>query len=243
MLASIFIASIVATVWPAATASPSATCSVTTPANGAATCRALPRSAFSAALTSVATSASRTDTGRSCPFSDVDDRAVAALVGLGDRLQLDDQRDAGLELHGVLDLGLQPVEEVLRGEHRRVAVRLAVGQVLLRRPGEQQPVQRRAAVLRAGLPGRRRTARRAPARADGLPAPGCGRAPASRPAGRRARRAGSRSRSRARRTCRDRPRSPSPRRPRPTRCSARSPTTFDDGVTFTSRPSIRSAAA
>ena len=69
MLASIFIASIVATVWPASTASPSATCSVTTPANGAATWRGLPRSAFSAALTSVATAASRTETGRSWPFS------------------------------------------------------------------------------------------------------------------------------------------------------------------------------
>ncbi|CPU64677.1 Uncharacterised protein [Mycobacteroides abscessus] len=31
--------------------------------------------------------------------------------------------------------------------------------------------------------------------------------------------------------------------PAATRCSARSPTTFDDGVTFTSRPRIRSAAA
>ncbi len=31
--------------------------------------------------------------------------------------------------------------------------------------------------------------------------------------------------------------------PAPTRCRARSPTTFDDGVTFTSRPSMRSAAA
>ena len=71
MLASIFIASIVATVWPASTLSPSSTCSVTTPANGAATWRGLPRSAFSAALTSVAISRSRTDTGRSCPLSDV----------------------------------------------------------------------------------------------------------------------------------------------------------------------------
>ena len=67
--ASIFIASMVATVCPAVTVSPSATCSVTTPANGAATWFGLVRSAFSAALTSVATDSSRTDTGRSCPFS------------------------------------------------------------------------------------------------------------------------------------------------------------------------------
>ena len=31
--------------------------------------------------------------------------------------------------------------------------------------------------------------------------------------------------------------------PAPTRCSARSPTTLEDGVTFTRRPRIRSAAA
>ncbi len=67
--ASIFIASIVATVWPADTASPSATCSVTTPANGAAMCFGFARSAFSVAFTSVSTDVSRTVVGRSCPFS------------------------------------------------------------------------------------------------------------------------------------------------------------------------------
>jgi hypothetical protein len=66
--ASIFIASMVATVWPSSTASPSATATVTTPANGAATCAGFYRSAFSAALTLVATDASRTVVGRSWPL-------------------------------------------------------------------------------------------------------------------------------------------------------------------------------
>ena len=67
--ASIFIASIVATVAPASTVSPSATCSVTTPANGAATCFGLPFSAFSVAGTSDAIERSRIWMGRSWPFS------------------------------------------------------------------------------------------------------------------------------------------------------------------------------
>ncbi len=68
MDASIFIASIVATVWPAETRSPSSTWRVTTPANGAATCRSSSGSAFSAGLTSVVMEVSRTDTGRSWPL-------------------------------------------------------------------------------------------------------------------------------------------------------------------------------
>ena len=60
MAASIFIASIVATGWPADTVSPSATCKVTTPANGAATWLLLDRSAFSATGTVDATERSRT---------------------------------------------------------------------------------------------------------------------------------------------------------------------------------------
>ena len=60
MLASIFIASMVATTAPASTVSPSSTVRVTTPANGAATWPCLAGSAFSADLTSAVTERSRT---------------------------------------------------------------------------------------------------------------------------------------------------------------------------------------
>ena len=65
MEASIFIASIVATVAPASTVSPSVTASVTTPANGAATWFELALSAFSVTGMSEATEWSRTWIGRS----------------------------------------------------------------------------------------------------------------------------------------------------------------------------------
>ncbi len=68
MAASIFIASMVATVAPASTWSPSATARVTTPAKGAATWFGLARSAFSVAGTSEAAARSRTWIGRSWPF-------------------------------------------------------------------------------------------------------------------------------------------------------------------------------
>ena len=66
--ASIFIASMVATVSPAETWSPSSTATVTTPWNGAATCPGCDGSAFSAAATSAATDSSRTLIGRSWPL-------------------------------------------------------------------------------------------------------------------------------------------------------------------------------
>ena len=68
MEASIFIASMVATVSPAATLAPSSTTTVTTPWNGAATCPGCAGSAFSAALTSAETLRSRTLIGRSWPL-------------------------------------------------------------------------------------------------------------------------------------------------------------------------------
>ena len=68
MLASIFMASIVATVSPAATVSPSARVTVTEPAKGAAMWPGVPGSAFSAALTSASMLRSRTLTGRICPL-------------------------------------------------------------------------------------------------------------------------------------------------------------------------------
>ncbi len=66
--ASIFIASIEATLCPASTVSPSATCSVTTPENGAATWPGLDGSAFSAAFVCTSMLRSRTNTGRSWPL-------------------------------------------------------------------------------------------------------------------------------------------------------------------------------
>ena len=65
--------------------------------------RGLARSAFSAALTSVATVRVAHRHRAQLPVQRREHRAVAALVGLGDRLQLDEQRDAGLQLDGVLD--------------------------------------------------------------------------------------------------------------------------------------------
>lgn len=69
MVASIFMASMVATVAPAATSSPSATARVTTPANGAATWPGLERSAFSVTGMSEEAALSRIWIGRSWPFS------------------------------------------------------------------------------------------------------------------------------------------------------------------------------
>ena len=68
MAASIFMASIEATGWPAATVSPTADLSVTTPENGAATCPGFEVSAFSAGRVSTLMLRSRTNTGRSCPL-------------------------------------------------------------------------------------------------------------------------------------------------------------------------------
>ena len=67
--ASIFMASMVATGWPATTDAPTSTFSVTTPEKGAATWPGRAASAFSAVLVSTFTERSRTFTGRSWPFS------------------------------------------------------------------------------------------------------------------------------------------------------------------------------
>jgi hypothetical protein len=102
MLASIFIASIVATVWPAPpghlrpAASP--------PAGGDVA--GLVRSAFSAALTSVAVRIPHRHRAQ-LPVQRRHHRAVARARRARSRLQLDDQRDALLQLDGI-DLGLRP---------------------------------------------------------------------------------------------------------------------------------------
>ena len=68
MEASIFIASILATMSPAATCSPTATTGVTLPPKGAAMCPGLAGSAFSAAGASASTERSRTEIGRRWPL-------------------------------------------------------------------------------------------------------------------------------------------------------------------------------
>ena len=123
--ASIFIASMVATVSPAATVSPSATLMVTTPWNGAATWPGLDVSAFSVAATSAAMLVSRTAIGRSWPLMVAITRAVAALVGLADRLEAEQQRLALVDVDLVLVALPEAVEVVERGQHRHVAVGLA----------------------------------------------------------------------------------------------------------------------
>src|SRR5690606_11521476 len=73
--------------------------------------------------------------------------AQAALVGVADRLELDEQPDAGVEVDGVLLARAQAVEEVLAVEDAGVAEAAAVGFELAGGAGEEQPVEGRSAVL------------------------------------------------------------------------------------------------
>ena len=120
------------------------------------------------------------------------DVPIATLVGLADRLQPEDDRLALLELTSCSSPCAQPVEVVDRRQHRDVAVGLARLQELAGRAGEQQLVERRPAGPRAALGQRRRllggelAGRRLPA--CGPRAPWSGTAPATRRAGRPARR-------------------------------------------------------
>ena len=72
---------------------------------------------------------------------DAHHRAHAALVGIGDRLQPDQQLDAALERHPVLVAVPQAVEELVGRKARGVAVQIAVRFEFLCRTGEQQAVQ------------------------------------------------------------------------------------------------------
>ena len=119
--ASIFIASMVATVAPAGTSSPSATDRVTTPANGDATCSGLPGSARSA-TGHVDVHAAVPDLQRpQLAVQGGDDGAQAPLVGVAGRLQPEVQLDTGLQLDDVLGAAAQPVEVVGGRQHRQVA--------------------------------------------------------------------------------------------------------------------------
>ena len=80
-------------------------------------------------------------------------RADAALVGVADRLEAEDQVLALLDLDLVLDALPQPVEVVQRRHHRQVAVRRPRLGELLGRAGEQQLVERPAPRLGSGLAG------------------------------------------------------------------------------------------
>ncbi len=122
--ASIFIASMVAMVWPALTWSPTDTPTVTTPANGAATW-------FGIAPVGLLRGRNRAGdaavTHLHRPQLAVDDahhRAHAALVGFGDGLQADQQLDTGLQLHPVFLALPQAVEELVGRQPRGVAVGL-----------------------------------------------------------------------------------------------------------------------
>ena len=67
--------------------------------------------------------------------------AHAAFVGIGDRLEADEEFDALVDLDAVLVTVPQAVEELVGGQPRGVAVHLAVGLEFLCRAGEQQPVE------------------------------------------------------------------------------------------------------
>ena len=100
--ASIFIASMVATVAPASTWSPSATVTVTTPANGAATCPGLAGSAFSATLTSTLIECVADPDRAQLAVDGAHHGPHAALVRAADRLQAEDQADAAADPDDVL---------------------------------------------------------------------------------------------------------------------------------------------
>ena len=138
MLASIFIASIVATTPPGSTTS-SATVGVTTPANGADV-PGIRGVRLSAALTSADTERSRTCTGRNWPLR------VHMTVRMPCRsaspTELRPQQAlARLDLRLVLAAVHEPVEELDGAEHGEVAETLPAVLELLRRAREEQVVQ------------------------------------------------------------------------------------------------------
>ena len=142
-------------------------------------------------------------------------------------LEPDEQPDAALQVDHVLLAGPQAVEVVDGVEHGDVAVGLPARRELLRRAREEQPVERRPAVGgQRRLVGVRQLDLPAAA-AAGPPAPGSGRARASRRAGRPARRARkptTESGTSKRSGCSA---NSAGSAPTATRCSARSPTTFE----------------
>jgi hypothetical protein len=186
---------------------------------------------------------SRTDTGRSWPFRMHITVRIAALVGLGDRLQPISQLDAGCRVRpGAPRRCRRPVEELVARQPRvspyssRCARNSFVG------PGNSRRFSvrlgPRAPASTVVLGGQRGSGFGRP-RPSG---PWSGTVPATHrrvaeftPQEARSHESGMSYRPGRRRSRR--------RHAAPTNASARSPTTFDDGVTLTSRPSIRSAAA
>ena len=169
-------------------------------------------SAFSAAATSTVTDRSRTWIGRSWPLSvHITVRRPRSSTS-PTASSADDQPHAAVELDDVLRPRLQPVEVVAGVEHGHVAELLAG-----RRPapwrGRGTAAGSACSRRSAGqaLRGRRPTARRRGPAPCGRRAPACGTARATRRAGRRARRRGSRRPSPGRRTA------PGARRTRPGR--------------------------
>ena len=158
MLASIFIASMVATTAPASTLAPSSTARLTTPANGAATCPLVGGVRLLGGL-DVHRDALVAHLHRSQLATHGEhDGAQAAVVGLGHRLQPDEQPLARLEVDLVLGADVDAVQELAGPQHREVGVGVAGVQEVLGGAGEQQPVEggpgvglERLAVLRRQL--------------------------------------------------------------------------------------------
>lgn len=81
---------------------------------------------------------------------DAHDGAHTPLVGLGDRLESDEEFDALFEADAVLVALAQPVEELAGRELAGVAIEFAMCLVFLCGAGEEQPVQRCLAVYARG---------------------------------------------------------------------------------------------
>ncbi len=169
--------------------------------------------------------------------------AEAALVRLGDRLQLDEQRDARLQLRRCARC---------RARGRRGSPS-STAPTCRRRPrgGPGTPWSGRGTAAGSAWRGGCRAARRGPRRTARAPRVSAGRPSSARVRNGSGQPPGGSPSSPRRNPITESGTSNWPgsasksfgSTPAPTRCSARSPTTFDDGVTFTSRPSIRSAAA
>ena len=177
--------------------SPASTLTVTTPANGAATWSGLVRSAFSA-VGNVAGDAPVAHHHRpELAVEDAHHRAHAALVGVGDRFQPDQQLDTALQPDPVFVAVAQPVEELV-GRAAWTCRRTVPGEprIPLSEPGNSS---RFSAACRFGpacvsTVSSSATERPAAAwRVGARQAPWCATVRASHPAGRRVHRAGTRS--------------------------------------------------
>ena len=143
-LASIFIASIVATTSPASTCWPLETRRVATPVKGAPI--SFGSSGFGA-LGGGRVAHERPVADRERPELAVqraDDVSHAALVGVADRLEAEEQLHARSEVDGELLAVLEAEEERRGGERREVAVGGERGLVLSGRTREEQPAERDA---------------------------------------------------------------------------------------------------